>query len=344
MASNTFDWTNNSRVLETLLTDGQNVSSDTTKQQFYDNSLTLLVICGLGLPGNILVIIVYVTTMTSSTKVYMFALAVTDTAICVCGIVLIIGETHPVTVAIFFCVISACVNLQTIILVFVSMERLIAVTRPLSFSVDPRRAKVVLGNIAIVVTVYTALSTSVVLMGYELFYTVIQLGVLFSSILVMIVCYTATMVAILKRIFVSRNVVGVLLHDQSLSQVRFSNKITSPKMCDVGSSSVSANVTANSRRSVINKPMPANSSKQLTARKCKKSMLLLFIVTVVFILCWVPMLLLVVGVPIPVDVSRAFVLNSVANPFIYGVASSMFREDVRRFYRQTCAKLSAFYQ
>ena len=344
MASNTFDWTNNSRVLESMLNDSQNLTSDTATQHVYDHRLTLLVICALGLPGNILVIAVYIATMTSSTKVYMFALAVTDTAICVCGIVLTIGETHPVALAVFFCVISACVNLQTIILVFVSMERLIAVTRPLSFSMDPRRAKVVLGNMSAIVIVYTTMSTSAALMGYELFYMVIQLGVLFSSILTMIVCYTATMVAMLKRIIVSRNVVRVLLHDQSLSQVELSNKITSPELCDVGSSSVSANVTANSRRSVRNKPTPANSSKQLTARKCKKSMLLLFIVTVVYILCWVPMLLLVVGVPVPVDVSRAFVLNSVANPFIYGVASSMFREDVRRFYRQTCSKLSAFYQ
>ena len=300
MASNTFERTNSSRVLETLLNDSHNLTSDTTTQQVYDLYTMLLIMCGLGLPGNILVIAVYIARMTSSTKVYMFALAVTDTAICVCGIVLTIGETHLVILAIFFCVISACVNFQTFILVFVSMERLTAVTRPLSFSMDPRRAKVALGNMGVVVIVCTAVTTSAAFVGFELFYTVIQLGVLFSCILIMIVCYTTAMVTMLKRSIVSRNVVRVILHDESLSQVGLSNTVTSPELCDVGSSSVSAKVTANSRSSIRNKPTPANSSNQLT--------------------------------------------NSVANPFIYGVASSMFREDVRRFYRQTCAKLSAFYQ
>ena len=44
-------------------------------------------LAALGLPGNLFVIAVYVRNITSSTKVYMFALAVSDTAACVAWII-----------------------------------------------------------------------------------------------------------------------------------------------------------------------------------------------------------------------------------------------------------------
>ena len=65
--------------------------------------------------------------------------------------------------------------------------------------------------------------------------------------------------------------------------------------------------------------------------------------TVVFIACWLPFLLHSMGVPIVLHLDRLFVVNSVINPFIYSVASAMFREDVRQFSRQTRDKLSACY-
>jgi len=44
-----------------------------------------IVICNLGLPGNLLVIAVYIVNMKTSTRVYMFALAIADLAVCVGG-------------------------------------------------------------------------------------------------------------------------------------------------------------------------------------------------------------------------------------------------------------------
>jgi len=43
-------------------------------------------------------------------------------------------------------------------------------------------------------------------------------------------------------------------------------------------------------------------------------------------------------------VRRSFIINSFVNPFIYGVASAMFREDVREFYRHSRDKVSRFLQ
>ena len=89
--------------------------------------------------------------------------------------------------------------------------------------------------------------------------------------------------------------------------------------------------------------VPTNTTT-VTQTTAYKNVLLLFIITVVFMACWLPFWLYSMGVPIASKLRRVFVVNSVVNPFIYGVASAMFREDVRQFYRQTRVKLSTCYQ
>ena len=66
--------------------------------------------------------------------------------------------------------------------------------------------------------------------------------------------------------------------------------------------------------------------------------------TVIFIVCWLPFWLYSMDVPFVHHLKNVYVVNSVINPFIYGVSSAMFREDVRQFYRQTRVKLLACYQ
>ena len=91
------------------------------------------------------------------------------------------------------------------------------------------------------------------------------------------------------------------------------------------------------------KSTPVSATRKITSAQVKtyRSMCLLFMVIVFFIGCWLPLISDVVGVAIPLKVTRdAVLLNSVVNPFIYAVASAMFREDVRQFYRHTRAKLS----
>ncbi|KAI0211205.1 hypothetical protein LSAT2_003980 [Lamellibrachia satsuma] len=92
-------------------------------------------------------------------------------------------------------------------------------------------------------------------------------------------------------------------------------------------------------------PTTVSATNKTTAAQTKmyKNMLLLFIITVVFGVCWMPHWLFSMSIVVPKELRRIFVLNSVVNPFIYGVASAMFREDVRQFYRQTRIKLNACY-
>ena len=50
------------------------------------HSVTVCVLCRPGLPANLLVIAVYIVKMTTSTRVYMFSLAVADSTVCICGL------------------------------------------------------------------------------------------------------------------------------------------------------------------------------------------------------------------------------------------------------------------
>ena len=68
--------------------------------------------------------------------------------------------------------------------------------------------------------------------------------------------------------------------------------------------------------------------------------MLLFIVTVVCIACWLPQWIVYVGLRVtPTELRRLFVLNFAVNPFIYGVASSVFRNDVKVF----CCKAASLF-
>ena len=72
----------------------------------------LLVICSLGLPGNLLVIAVYILNMKTSTRVYMFALAIADLVVCVCGAVISVDAIFPRYFIILQCLLWASVYFQ----------------------------------------------------------------------------------------------------------------------------------------------------------------------------------------------------------------------------------------
>ena len=95
-------------------------------------------------------IAVYVRNMTTSTKVYMFALAVADTTICALAIMFHSARYAKTTT--FFLLLFGYfgTNLSVHLLAFVSIERLVAVCRPHQFNLSAARAKVALSIIAIV--------------------------------------------------------------------------------------------------------------------------------------------------------------------------------------------------
>ena len=322
------------------------LAKNTAAPQVDYSSTTVPVVCALGLPGNLLVIAVYVAKMTTSTRVYLFALAVADTAIRVAGVVLTASLTDVFTQMIVIVIMSLAINYSVVLLTFVSVERLLAVRRPHSFTMNPRRAKMALLIIALYVFVFTALQgTLVAFTGRSIFHAISQFCFVFSSTTVMIFCYTLMGYELLKKIRNSRRNVGVhnvgSLAEPGGSKVTLTSNDTA-RHGNRGPSTISAEVTENIKTAAT-KPAVPKTTSTLTVKEAKnvKSVFLLFVITVVFVVCWLPSWLRTVIRFIPVEVTRVFVLNSVVNPFIYGVASAMFREDVRLFYRKTRVKLTA---
>ena len=152
---------------------------------------------------------------------------------------------------------------------------------------------------------------------YIVFEVIAKTGLLTVSALIMVTCCTFIGMTLLKMTMTS------------------CNKIARNNIMEL------SNQNCN-----LSKSTPAQETVSKTSAKGTKKItrvLLLFVITVVFVACWLPLWLRNIGVYVFGDVAHLLVVNSVVNPFIYGVASAMFREDVRQFYRQTRSKLSACY-
>ena len=317
---------NNSTLLQSVNKHSPDLATNTLSHEVEYRHVVLLVVILLGLPGNFLVIVVYIGRMTTSTRVYMFALAIADTTICICVIAIMFAYAHTVTIIVFIIILSTTITFSMFLLVFVSIERLIAVRRPHTFNMNQRRAKIYL---IVFLTCAILMNVFARYMGFTKFGDILKISVLIVSALIMVTCYALIGLTLLKTAMTSRNQItgismGVVTHNSCPSNVT----LTCSNMQNDVTQSTSANAIAK---------LKAKQAKQL------KSMSLLFVITVVFVACWLPTWLSTMGVNVTKDVTRIYVVNSVVNPFIYGVASAMFREDVRQLYRQTRVKLSACY-
>ena len=305
-----------------LLNNSSNFTTDNISQHVQYN-IVLLSVFVLGLPGNILVIAMYITKMTTSTRVYLFALAVADTVICMSAIAQTLAFTNYVIALANYLVTIVLVMFSILLLVFVSVERLIAVRRPHTFGMNPTRAKIhltVLLFCAILITTWPKFFNS---KKSAEFVAIFLACFLIGSSVIMAICYALIAMTLLKKAMAYRNQVAAIT-----SQV--SSQSSNPNNTNV------TFVTAQSDASVT--AVTKIISKQT---QNVKSILLLFIITVVFVACWLPVLLQTLGFSLSRELRRIYVINSVVNPFIYGVASAMFRDDVRQFFRQTRDKLSA---
>ena len=168
----------------------------------------------------------------------------------------------------------------------------------------------------------------------------------------MIICYTLIAIGLLKKSCCAQNQIAI----ENVARLR--NVGTSgeglPRCADTaqsrnpGPSCVSTAAKYNMPSSAIVKAVPPAITKAITAKQASsyKNVFLLFVITLVFIACWMPRWVAISGMAPwreSLLMGRMFFVNSVVNPFIYGVASAMFREDVRQFYRQTRVKLSGCY-
>ncbi|KAI0211203.1 hypothetical protein LSAT2_003978 [Lamellibrachia satsuma] len=345
--------------------------------------------------------------METSTRVYMFALAVADSAVCVCGIFLSATETGWVKREAILYVINLSMLFSSFLLVFVSIERLMAVRRPHSFNVNAQRAKKALIIIAVAAVVGTSVSTVARLCKYEQFIRAYNTCVALMCVSTVTTCYILMAVTMLMRARASRNQIAVLRgtseHESGPSEPWYSrifmktesrqpnagssNMTSNTKtirsmenaLCivDPGSSNVTMKVNViksvedvahpiglgpsnvfskveetsvmqssrtNNPRAGTSAPLTTTNKTVAKPTKTSANIALLFIVTIVFVFCWLPASVDNLAIDIPNGTQRLLIINCVVNPFIYGVASAVFREDVRQFYRQTRVKLFAFCQ
>ena len=158
---------------------------------------------------------------------------------------------------------------------------------------------------------------------------IIGLFITNSSVVVMIICYLLMTVTLLKNTRATHRNIGV--------------QIVIPLPA---SGACAVNVSA--RIDAIAHPTPeapatAHSQSIYTCAKQArnyKNMYLLFTVTVVFIVSWLPLWLAYGGLSVPRETQQMYMVNSAINPFIYSFTTAMFRNDLRTFCRTAQLKFA----
>ena len=324
-STNISHWTIDSDLLHQLSNYSAGLVNDTETQRFVIPEWSSLIMCILGLPGNLFVFAVYAVKMTSSTRVYMFALAIADSAVCVTGIVLSVGYTDIVTIYIFTETIDVATLFSVLLLTFVSIERFLAIRRPYTFNLHSLRAKKSLGCIALATGIFETVVLILDFTGNGAIFDDLVVVVLLSCFTVMVTCYTLIAVSLLQKARASKVKTGVMNRTYSSPQ---------PGTSTQNRATTSTGVTPTLHLSETTSVAVTETNKATAAQaKNYRGVLLLFLITVVFVVSYLPLWLSNTGVSIPPHITRLFLLSSVANPYIYGFASPMFREDVRDFFQ-----------
>ena len=172
-------------------------------------SVATFLICLTGIPGNLLVIAVYAWKMTTSIRVYLFALAVADLVACICGIVLTTVTFDYITLEVTTYCVNMSVTFSLVLLTFVSIERLLAVRRPHTFSLSSLRAKRALVVIAVVAALCTVVLTVARIKRYALLVQILPAIGTVTNVMVMMVCYSLMAIKMLMNARNAHRNVGV---------------------------------------------------------------------------------------------------------------------------------------
>ena len=296
-----------------------------TRTMLFSSTMNLL-LCVLGTPGNVLVMTVYVRQMTSSVRVYMFALSVVDLITCINGIVLSIAPVDHMAMVLVFYAGDISIAFSTFLLAFIAIERILAVRRPYAFKCSARRAKNTLVVIALASVACAAVLELARLLRCHLLARVFPMVITVPAIDVMIVCYVLMGITMFKKKRAARSTIGVQFASQSHGLHARS----------IGVNTVSISTVFATRPGDV--PKATTTTNQTNTYK---SVTLLFTITAVYIVCWMPLWLHYAGLSVPVEIRGVFLINSVANPFIYSVVSAMFRSDVKFVFRQIRFRLLA---
>ena len=300
-------------------------------QTYYYNRTVLfsstvnLLMCVVGTPGNVLVMTVYVRKMTSSVRVYMFALSVADLITYVSGIVLSVAPVDHTVMVLFFFAGDTSIAFSAFLLAFIAIERLLAVRRPFAFKCSAGRAKKTLVVTTLSPVAGAAILELARLLGYSLLKRVSLFVITLPPANVMTLCYVIMGVTMFKRKRAAHTIVGAEVDSQNLGR--------SSASYSVKSLAISTILTGGH--------VPTTTATQINIYK---SVSLLFTITAVYIVCWMPLWLHYAGLSVPVEIRGILLLNAVVNPFIYSVVSAMFRSDVKIVYRHIRVKLTAWLQ
>ena len=332
------DYTNDNTDIQTDTIDYCNVS--------------LIVACIIGCLGNLLLIAIYIRKLYSSKTIYMFALAVADLAVCFSGIIFYAGLNGAATTDVLISVLNLSVTLSMFVLMFAAIERFVSVWRPHSFRIKTQQVKTALIIMSVAAVVFTTVTTVARLKRYQLFNQIFQISTLLVCIIVMTTCYVMYAAIVLRGARAPRKVVAF----QSVSRSSQKTPSTESRTVDTifdQSPGPYTNVEATPSIETVRFPpdqKPADFALQSApvqfAEKqdanypaCFTRIPLMCIIAVVFHACLLPHWLAIVGFNVPSYLEELFILNAVDKPFIYGVASAMFREDLKHLYN-TLAKLS----
>ena len=287
-----------------------------------------LFVCVLGIPGNVLVIAVYIRKMTTSIRMYMFALAVDDLAVCIVLIAVAISPPGYIgfEIAVLFAYLT--VTFSVYLLAFVAVERLLAVRHPGTFSLSLSRAKRALVAITVASVACAVVESILRVTGNKMLYEGIQGFNIVSCVTIMIICYTLMGITVVQKERAAHKSVGVVSSAPGPS-VMSANKTDVPAVCGTTTTTSSKHTTK-----------PGTTATTAIQPNTLKSMYLLFIITLVFLVSWVPRWMSYVGLEIPALAKRTYLLNSLVNPFIYSAMSRMFRTDVQQFFANIRTRIS----
>ena len=196
---NTSIWNNDSRFVQNVLNDSSDLTKNNATQRVDSSSLVSFTLSVLGLPGNLFVIAVYMFKMTKSTRVYMFALAVADSVVCISGMVLTFAAFNFVKeVAFVFSIVC-----QPPFQYFYSCLFYSGQTSALfQHRTTAKKATLIIVVPAKLFATVTQTSRS---MRYIRLVEVFELGMLFSCAFIIIICYTLLAEELLNKSLPSRN-------------------------------------------------------------------------------------------------------------------------------------------
>ncbi|KAI0230893.1 hypothetical protein LSAT2_018767 [Lamellibrachia satsuma] len=204
---------------------------------------------------------------------------------------------------------------STLLLAFLATERCLAVAQPHKFTLTVGRAKTALAVIGGVAICYAIILTAVQVFVPIRVHLILTNGFVSVCMFVLLTSYSVMAAILLRRTRAARRQVGGIWMTRTRAD---------------GVSSI-------------------ETVRQTKVAQAQRGTLILFVVTVVFVLCWLPFFLKTYGLPISAEtyglpisaeLKRMYTINSVVNPFIYSFLSPMFRSDVRQFYRETSARLA----